>query len=223
MTDLPACLELEPEGGVATGAVIWMHGLGADGHDFEPIVPILRCPRARFVFPHAPSMPVTINGGFVMPAWYDITSLEDDDRREDPEHVVASGRRVADLIGREIERGVPPERIVLAGFSQGAAMALYVAPRYPQPLAGVLALSGYLVLPSRLEAEALEANRATPMLIAHGRLDPMVPIALGQRAHATLQRWSTSGDVQWHEFPIAHEVSVPEIELVGQWLRERLG
>lgn len=205
----------------ASAAVVWMHGLGADGHDFEPIVPLLRCPHVRFVFPHAPAMPVTINGGFVMPAWYDILTLDSTEGRENPEHVLVSAERIAALLRHETERGVDPGRIVIAGFSQGAAMALHVGTRYPHALAGVMVLSGYHVRRDAFEAERNEANRATPMLFAHGRNDPLVRIEWGRAARADVARWSTA-ELEWHDYPMAHEVCPEEIEDVGAWLRARL-
>jgi phospholipase/carboxylesterase len=223
MVDLLACLELEPDG-PSDGSVVWMHGLGADGHDFEPIVPMLRqgsVATVRFVFPHAPSMPVTINGGFVMPAWYDIVSLEHTENRENESHIVESAQRIVALVDRERERGIPAERIVIAGFSQGAAMALHVGLQYPAALAGIMALSGYFVLPSKLEAQRHDANRGTPMLFCHGTQDPLVPVGLGRAAYETAKATSTSGDVQWHDFPIGHEVSLDEIVIVAAWLRDR--
>ncbi len=221
MSALLPCVEIEAETTPASAAVIWMHGLGADGHDFEPIVPLLRMPWARFVFPHAPSMPITINAGFVMPAWYDILSLEHVGGRENEGHVRASAERIVALVERERTRGIAPERIVLAGFSQGAAMALHVGVRYPERLGGIVVLSGYHLLPETFESERSEAQRSTPMLFCHGLYDPLVPIVLGEKAHATVQRWSTAS-VDWHSFPIEHQVSIEEIETVGAWLRAHL-
>lgn len=199
-----------------------MHGLGADGHDFEPIVPMLGCPDVRFVFPHAPSLPVTINGGMVMPAWYDIRTLEPGEDREDESHIRVSAQRIEALVDRELARGIEPSKLVLAGFSQGGAMALHVGVRQRRALAGALVLSGYQLLPSRHDAEASSEARATPMLFGHGQYDPMVPLSLGRAACDTMRGWS-SAEVQWHDFPIAHQVSPEEIEVVGAWLRARLG
>ena len=199
--------------------MVWLHGLGANGHDFEPIVPYLKLPRVRFVFPHAPRRRVTINGGMEMPAWYDILSLG----REgggNPTHVVEATAQVDALLGREKERGIASDRTVLAGFSQGAAVALHAGTRYPESLAGILVLSGYEVLPRTREAEASPANRGTPMLFCHGTQDPLVPLAGGRAAfdaHASPDR-----DAQWREFPIAHEVSDDEIAAVRDWLHARL-
>ena len=217
MVDTLPCVEVEPQG-TAERAVIWLHGLGADGHDFPPILPHLGLDPAlavRFVFPHAPSIPVTINGGFVMPAWYDIRAV--DLRREaDTDGILRSAEQVRALIAREVERGVPPERILLAGFSQGGAMALHVALRFEQRLAGVLALSTYLVLPESLPTELSSANREIPIFQAHGQLDPLVPMERGASARDTLVEMGYR--VDWHEYPMQHEVCMEEIQDVGSWL-----
>lgn len=222
MTEILPCVEIEPEG-EPLGSVVWLHGLGADGHDFEPIVPMLRQPRLRFVFPHAPSQPVTINGGWVMPAWYDILTLERSSDRESEADIRRSAKLVEALLQREKERGIPAERIVLAGFSQGAAMALHVGLRHPQTLAGLLILSGYRVLASTFDAERSEANQGTPILMAHGRLDPVLPVDLGHEARDFLRERMPEAEIEWHEFPIGHEVSPPEIEVVAAWLSRRFG
>jgi len=213
------CVEVDPEGPVRF-AVIWLHGLGADGHDFEPIVPYLGLDPAqgvRFVFPHAPRRAVTINMGMVMPAWYDIKGTEFQ-REEDEAGILQSAEQVRALIDREVERGVPRERIVLAGFSQGGAIALHVALRQEERLAGVLALSTYLVLEERLEAEAAAANRAVPLFQAHGIADPLVGIERGERARARLQELGYI--VEWRTYPMGHEVCPDEIRDVGAWLRK---
>ncbi len=220
--DLLPCVEVAPFPGEPRHAVIWLHGLGADGHDFEPIVPELGLDPAvpvRFVFPHAPAIPVTINGGMVMPAWYDITNL-DLGRRHDEEGVRRSARHVEALIRRENERGVPTANIVLAGFSQGGAIALHQGLRHPERLAGLLLLSTYLVLPDRLPAERSEANADTPVFQAHGSLDPMVPIAGGQLARRALEE--LGHDVEWHDYPMQHQVCLEELRDIGAWLRARL-
>ena len=198
---------------------MWLHGLGADGHDFEPVVPILGLPRARFVFPHAPRVPVTINGGIVMPAWYDIVAIGAGGANETD--VRRSAKQIRALLEREEQNGVPTDRIILAGFSQGAAMALHVGTRYPRALRGIMALSGYEVLPHMREREETPANRATPMLFCHGTADPLVPIAAGRlayEAHAHPER-----PAEWHEFPMAHEVSPSELTVIRQWLGARFG
>lgn len=212
---------------VETGAqprasVIWLHGLGADGHDFEPIVPELARPgeRAlRFVFPHAPVRPVTLNGGYRMRAWYDLIGL-DRASRQDESGVRASDQAVRELIRRENERGVETSRIVLAGFSQGGAMAIYTGTRYPERLAGIIALSSYFVLAGSFAAERTEANAATPVFMAHGTADPMVDPALGAESRKLLE---TSGHpVEWHTYPMGHTVSAEEVAAIAAWLRQRL-
>jgi phospholipase/carboxylesterase len=201
---------------------VWLHGLGADGHDFEPVVPRLRLPGVRFVFPHAPARPVTINGGFVMPAWYDILSLERREDREDARDIAVSAGQIEALLRREVERGVPSSRVVLAGFSQGAAMALHVGIGFDQPLAALVCLSGYQVLASTMAAHWRQDNRTTPILCCHGVYDDVVPVDLGRQAYDFVRTESRSTQVQWREYPIAHEVSPAEIDAVGDWLRERL-
>ncbi|MBV8403742.1 MAG: dienelactone hydrolase family protein [Gammaproteobacteria bacterium] len=203
-------------------AVIWLHGLGADGHDFEPIVPELvgRGERAlRFVFPHAPVRPVTLNAGYAMRAWYDIIAL---DRRaaEDEGGIRASQAIVTELIRRENARGIATGHIVLAGFSQGGAMALYCGTRYPERLAGIIGLSCYQLLATRFEAERLPANQATPVFVAHGTQDPVVSPALGEAAYRQLQ---TAGyPVEWHAYSMPHAVCPQEITDIATWLRRVL-
>ena len=211
------CVEVGPRG-QADGAVLWLHGLGADGHDFEPIVPMLGLPRVRFVFPNAPLRAVTINGGLVMPAWYDIVRLGGGGG-EDEGDVRESAADVAALLAREKQRGVPPEKTVLAGFSQGAAIALHVGVRHPETLAGILVLSGYEVLTATREGEAAPANRRTPMFFGHGTEDPLVPIEGGRAAY---KAHAGGREAVWREYEMAHSVSPEEIEDVGSWLRERL-
>ena len=216
------CVEIEPQA-PARSAVIWLHGLGADGHDFEPIVPHLGVDEShavRFVFPHAPKRPVTINGGFVMPAWYDIRAMSLS-REVDEQGVLESARLVHVLIERENQREVPTERIVLAGFSQGAAMALHVGLRYPERLAGIVALSTYLVRDESLEDERSEANRAVPIFQAHGSMDPMVPPEAGQLAYDRLK--SLDYSVVFKAYRMGHEVNQQEIVDVGKALNEMLG
>jgi phospholipase/carboxylesterase len=204
-------------------AVIWMHGLGADGHDFEPIVPELGLPRAsavRFVFPHAPMRPVTINAGMVMRAWYDVAD-ERGARREDEQGVRASQHAIEALVEREKQRRIQAGHIVLAGFSQGGAMALHTGLRHPERLAGLLTLSSFLPLPERLAAEANAANRDVPIFMAHGTQDPMIPLA---RARESRDRLLALGyQVEWHEYPMPHSVSATEIRDMSAWLRKVLG
>jgi phospholipase/carboxylesterase len=210
-----SCVEVEARG-EPRGSVVWLHGLGADGHDFEPIVPLLSLPMVRFVFPNAPARPVTINGGMVMPAWYDIVSLGGSGPGERAADIRASARLIEAVLEREEKRGVPSSRIVLAGFSQGAAMALYVGARFPRPLLGIMALSGYEPLTETRQAEAGEANRATPMLFCHGTDDPLVAIQRGRRAYET--NAGAGRKAEWHEFPMGHEVSPAEIVVIRDWL-----
>ena len=203
--------------------MIWLHGLGADGHDFEPIVPELDLPDAlavRFVFPHAPMQPVTINGGAVMRAWYDVYALEGE-RREDADGVRASQAKVEELIACENARGVPATRLVLAGFSQGGAIALQTGLRHGERLAGIMALSTYLPVASTLAAEASAANRTVPIFMAHGLDDPLIPI---ERAAMSRRRLEAAGyAVEWHEYPMAHAVCMEEIADVSAWLQRVLG
>ena len=207
----------------ATASVIWLHGLGADGHDFEPIVPELDLPDAlavRFVFPHAPMQAVTINGGAVMRAWYDVYALQGQ-RREDADGVRASQVRVEELIAHEKSRGVQASRIVLAGFSQGGAIALQTGLRHGERLAGIMALSTYLPIASTLAAEAAAANRAVPIFMAHGMDDPLIPI---ERAMISRRQLEAAGyAVDWHEYPMEHAVCAAEIADISAWLQRVLG
>ena len=201
-------------------SVIWLHGLGADGHDFEPIVAELDLPApVRFVFPHAPVRPITVNGGYPMRAWYDIVSFERGGP-EDEAGVRASARQIERLIDGEAERGTPAARVVLAGFSQGGAMALHTALRYPQPLAGIIALSAYLPLPALLAAERSAVTEPVPIFMAHGRDDPTVPEAFGARSRDTLR--SAGCEVQWRTYPMGHTVCPQEVSDISVWLRARL-
>lgn len=217
---LPA-IELEPNGS-ATCSVIWLHGLGADGNDFVPLVPELNLPPepgVRFVFPHAPSIPVTINGGMVMPAWYDIRGA-DLGAGQDMEGLRASADRIRDLVDREEARGIPSSRIVLAGFSQGGAVALHLGLRLDRPLAGILALSCYLMGAGSLAGERHPANQDTPIFQAHGDYDPMVPPERGREAHDLLV--SLGHTATWRTYPMMHAVCEEEIRDIGRWLEEVL-
>jgi phospholipase/carboxylesterase len=207
---------------LASASVVLLHGLGADGTDFVPIVEELRLPDAhpvRFIFPHAPLRPVTVNAGYVMRAWYDIISFTPEGRA-DTAGLAQSVERVNGYLRREIERGVAASRIVLAGFSQGGAVALAAGLRFPQRLAGILALSAYLPFPQTLEAERSVANADVPILMCHGRLDPVVHVTLGQEARDVLT--GLRYPVEWREYPMQHEVCAAEIADVGRWLGERL-
>ncbi len=236
---LPA-VEIDPPGEVKA-SVIWLHGLGADGHDFESIVPELRLPPSagvRFVFPHAPKRPVTINGGMVMRAWYDIKTLELE-RHVDREDLEASRLQLEAWVTHELDAGVPSDKIVVAGFSQGGAIALYAGVPGPSPgrarasrgapslsqrergrLGGILALSCYHPLREPIASESTEANRTVPIFMGHGSFDPVVPLSL---AEATVETLGENGyDVEWHTYAMPHSVSAEEIGDVGRWLSARL-
>src|SRR3954468_8071515 len=203
-------------------AVIWLHGLGADGHDFEPIVPELRLPGAlqlRFIFPHAPVRPVTLNQGMRMRAWYDILRL--DGGAEDDAGIRASQGLVETLIAEEVKKGIKAARIILAGFSQGGAIALHTALRHPAPLAGILALSTYLPLNASVKAEAGEANRKTPIFMAHGQYDDIIPLARAQQSRKILA--DAGYDVQWKTYPMPHSVCAEEIADIAGFLVRILG
>ena len=214
-------VEIDPPG-PPRAAVIWLHGLGADGHDFEPLVPHLGLDdlSIRFVFPHAPRRAVTINMGMVMPAWYDIHSLSTP-RGYDAAGIHESAAALSALIAAERQRGIPSERILLAGFSQGGVISLYTGLRHPEPLAGILALSTYLAEDDELPEAASEANRRIPIFLAHGLQDPMVPIVLSQQSRQRLEELGYP--VQWHEYPMGHQVVPEEIRDLSAWLRDRLG
>ena len=214
---LPDCVEVETAPS-PRATVLWLHGLGADGHDFEPVVPELQrhLPVAtRFVFPHAPVRPVTVNGGYAMRAWYDILSF-DRNAPQDAAGIHRSHQVIAALLAREVSRGVPHERIVLAGFSQGGAMALYSGVRQATPLAGILALSCYLLEPARFDAEREAATLHTPVFLAHGEFDNVLPLALGERARERLEQ--AGYGVEWHQYRMPHSVMPEEIVHIGRWL-----
>jgi phospholipase/carboxylesterase len=220
-TTSPITIETGPE---PIGSVIWLHGLGADGHDFEPIVPELRIPSSlplRFVFPHAPVRPVTVNGGMSMRAWYDIVSL-DAEGRSDEAGVRESSALLLGLVEEELSRGIEPGRIVLAGFSQGGAIAMHVGLRYKERLAGLMLLSTYLPVPRAFAAEVREdpssQPRSVPILMAHGTLDPMLPLALGKESAAMIE--AAGYTVDWHEYPMAHGVCPAEIADIRNFLLE---
>ncbi len=217
-------IELET-GPNPTAAVIWMHGLGADGNDFVPIVNELDlsgAPSIRFIFPHAPAIPVTINNGYVMRAWYDVSpgDLESGTKRADEKGVRKSQAEIGQLIAREVERKILSKNIVLAGFSQGGAIALQTALRYPDKLAGVMALSCYLPCADSFAAEAAPANAKTPVLIAHGTQDPVVPYAMGKNSNDVLVKAGYA--VQWREYPMPHSVCLEEVRDIGTWLTSAL-
>lgn len=211
---------------IATGptpdaAVIWLHGLGADGNDFAPIVPHLQLDAqmaVRFVFPHAPVRPVTINGGMAMRAWYDIDPERGLDSGADD--IRASAAIVESLVRTQIDAGIAPNRIVLAGFSQGGVMALHTGLRQPHRLAGIMALSTYLHAPERLREELTLAAADTPILMTHGTADPMIPIQRAVASRAALE--ALGYPVEWHQYPMGHEVCLEEIGDIGRWLARRL-
>lgn len=207
----------------AQASVIWMHGLGADGHDFEPIVPELRLPSSlgvRFIFPHAPVRPVTLNGGMAMRAWYDIITLARN-IQQDAEGIRTSAQQIQALMERENARGVPDERIVLAGFSQGGAIALHLGLRHPRKLAGIMALSTYLPLMETLAEERSEANAKTPILMCHGTMDSVIELRMGELSRETLE--SLNYPLEWHAYPMGHQVCMEEIQEISRWLGEVLG
>lgn len=217
-----ATVELETGAGAPRGSVIWLHGLGADGHDFEPIVAELHLPAElglRFVFPHAPVRPVTINGGMSMRAWYDILTLERDGLSDDA-GIRASAAILDGLIAREVERGIAADKIIVAGFSQGGAIALHAGLRSKQKLAGVMALSTYLPLSETFQREVVAAadtgHTDVPIFMAHGSLDPVLPMALGRDSADFLI--ANGFQVEWHDYSMAHSVCMEEINDIRQWL-----
>jgi len=214
-------VEINPAG-TPRSCIIWLHGLGADGHDFEPLIPqldVVESLGVRVVLPHAPRRPVTINGGVVMPAWYDIPAA-DFRQGQDDAGIRESAQQLQALIGREIEAGIPAQQILLAGFSQGGAIALHTGLRYEQPLAGILALSTYLPLAESLAVEASPANRAVPVFMAHGTQDPVVPLSLATLSRDALQQQGY--DVAWHSYPMPHAVCPEELRDIRDWLVQRL-
>ncbi|MEM7166596.1 MAG: carboxylesterase [Planctomycetota bacterium] len=204
-------------------SVIWMHGLGADGHDFEPIVPHLGLSASasvRFLFPHADVRPVTLNGGMSMRAWYDIVSISGP-RNSDMKGVANSAEQIEELIAAEKARGVPAERIFVAGFSQGGAMALHVGLRHAEKLAGIMALSAYLLDETGLGKKETEANQSTPLLQCHGSWDPVVPLALGEQSKNRLETLGYA--VDWRTYPMEHSVHEQEIQDIGAWFTQIMG
>lgn len=220
MSELLDCIEIGPAD--ARASVIWLHGLGADGHDFEPIPPLLGLPHVRFVLPHAQKRAVTINGGYVMRAWYDILSLDFNGVRESETDIRSSQAQVEALIQRERDRGVASENIVLVGFSQGGAMALHVGLRWREPLAGIVVLSAYLLMGDRLADEQSPANAKTPMLVCHGSQDPIVPVWLGKAAHDQVAALQPERPLQWFDYPMPHAVCPEELAEIARFLHARL-
>ncbi len=201
-------------------AVIWLHGLGADGHDFEPIVPELKLPQdtpVRFIFPHAPHRPITLNGGMVMRGWYDISGMEIV-RHEDAPGIEASAQIVRNLITDQEKQGIPTERTILAGFSQGGAVVLFAGLRHHKKLAGIMALSTYLPLSDRTNDEVSPANRKTPIFMGHGLCDPIIALPIAEASRAVLQELNY--DIEWHTYVMPHSVSPEEIAHIGSWLKK---
>ena len=202
-------------------SVIWLHGLGADGHDFEPIVPELNLPNEmgiRFIFPNAPVRPVTINGGMAMRAWYDVKAPNLREQ-EDVESIVESEKLIINYIKAEIEKGIPADKIILAGFSQGGAITLHTGLRFPEALAGLLALSTYLPLPNQLEKEATD-NKSIPIMMAHGIADPIITVDQGKASCQTLK--DLGYNVEWNEYMMQHAVCLEEINAIGKWIEKVL-
>lgn len=215
------CIEIETAPN-PSAAVIWLHGLGADGKDFVPIIPELRltnCPSIRFIFPSAPSMPVTVNGGYVMPAWYDIIGRNLMDR-EDADGILRSAQAITELIKREYSRGIAYENIVLAGFSQGCAMSLHIGLRFPHKLAGIVALSGYLPLAMTVHLEKHSSNAKTPIFMAHGIYDQVIVLERAQVSCSLLEKMGYQ--VDWHEYPMEHSVNHEELMDISQFLQRVL-
>ena len=219
MANLLPCVEINPES-TPNAAVIWLHGLGADGNDFAPIVPELRLPVSlpvRFVFPHAPSIPVTINGGMVMPAWYDILAM-DIDRTIDEKQIRASAESIDALIERELNNGIAADRIIVAGFSQGGAVAYECALRQSRKLAGLVTMSTYLATAASVERSTV--NQDMPIFVSHGQYDPVVPETLGRQAVAQLQSWGYA--VKYEAYPMEHAVCPPQIRAISAFLQDCL-
>jgi len=220
--DTDSEITLEPNA-PTQASLILLHGLGADGWDFVPIVDELQSanlPAIRWIFPHAPMRPVTVNAGYVMRAWYDIKAFTPEGRA-DPAGLAQSVDRVHDYLRAETERGVPASRIVVAGFSQGGAVALTAALSWPEQLAGILAMSTYLPFAERLSGERPVARSQPPVLMCHGRMDPVVPVEMGLEARDALR--STGYTVEWHEYPMEHEVCAAELDEIRRWLARALG
>lgn len=219
MTDVLPCVEIGNDN--ATHTIIWLHGLGADGHDFEPIVPELKLPGSiRFIFPHAPSIPVTINNNMTMPAWYDIRSSQIE-TEEDEAGIRNSQQAIHALIKRENDRGIATNKIILAGFSQGGAIALHTGLRYPDTLAGILGLSTYLPLVPTLEKEINDANCHTPIFLGHGKFDQIVPFHLAEDTQFYLKDNKIESEL--HRYPMEHTVSPDEVSDIAIWIKSLIG
>jgi len=204
-------------------SVIWLHGLGADGSDFVPVVPELGLPSelpVRFIFPHAPAIPITCNNGYVMRGWYDIAYFDQINREADAHGVVRSVEAIRKLIARENQRGIPTDKIILAGFSQGGAIAYTAGLTHPQKLAGIVALSTYIPAVELLEEDLLGTNRSTPIFAGHGSMDPVVPVQLGKAAHDKLE--AAGYPINWQTWPMQHSVCMPEIIAIGEFIENCL-
>lgn len=219
MTQLPDYVQVGPDN--ADYVVIWLHGLGADGHDFEPLVPELGVAdkAVRFIFPHAPVQPITVNSGMPMRAWYDIRSPQIQ-QHEDDEGIRASQRMVEAMIDQQRKKGITSKKIILAGFSQGGAIALHTGLRHSEPLGGILALSTYLPLVAEFEQERDSANQSVPIFMAHGTSDPIVPLWLAEDSRYFLEQ--AGYHVDWHVYAMQHQVCMEEIQAISGWLNERL-
>lgn len=217
--DKPIIVQTNPDdSSEADAAVIWLHGLGADGSDFVPIVSELKLPAAlniRFIFPHAPVRPITINQGYRMRGWYDITSL-DIANRDDEAGIIESSTILTRLCDEQLAQGIAPERLIVAGFSQGGAIALHAGLRYPETLGGIMALSTYLPMQQRLPQEAVAANRQTPVFMAHGLNDDVVALQFGLQTRSLLQQLGYR--LQWHDYAMGHSVCMEEISDISGWL-----
>lgn len=214
-------VRVEPDGD-PQACVIWLHGLGADGYDFKPIIPYLKLPpetNVRFLFPHAETMPVTVNGGVAMRAWYDILEMNIG-RKVDKTALIASSERIQRLIDEQIAEGIPASKIILAGFSQGGAVAYHAALTYSESLAGLVTLSTYMATSEEISEQRKEANAQIPIWVAHGIQDDVVPIGLGQQAMADLETMNYRAD--WVTYPMGHEVVLEEIEALGGWMKQQL-
>ena len=199
----------------AISSIIWLHGLGANGHDFEPLVPSLPNQHTRFIFPHAPERPITINGGMVMPGWYDIYGL-DSTSEQDAQGIRESELLVCQYIASEIEQGIDSQQIILAGFSQGGAIALHTGLRYPKTLGGILALSTYLPLSNTVDNEIHAANRKIPIFMGHGEFDPVVPFSYAEKSRSVLEQLGYN--IEWHTYPMQHNLNPDEIIDISNWL-----
>lgn len=218
MSQLLETIEIQT-GDNPTASVIWLHGLGADGSDFVPIVPELGLPddlAVRFIFPHATAIPITCNNGYVMRGWYDIVYFDRINREADKYGVVRSVEAIRQLIARENQRGIPSERIILAGFSQGGAIAYTAGVTHPEKLAGIIALSTYIPSTELISEADTSASLATPIFAGHGSMDPIVPVALGKAAHDHMA--AAGHTISWHTYPMEHSVCLPEILEVGQFM-----